>query len=141
MPGTKGSSRGTMSMRKSNWSDLLSALAMSARDRVRRLLESATMNARAVISAMKTFVSRPKKNNQRTRKWGEGREEMGGVSVLSHALQNRMGAGRDTVKAMKGKLRDRQTIGRNHLRKIEGVMGRYKREKQKGAPLRPGRSS
>lgn len=53
-PGTKGSSRGTMSMRKSNWSDLLSALAMSARDRVRRLLESATMNARAVISAIKT---------------------------------------------------------------------------------------
>ena len=42
-------------MRKSNWSDLPSALAISARDRVRRLLESATMNARAVISAMKTF--------------------------------------------------------------------------------------
>ena len=54
-PGTKGSSRGTMSMRKSNWSDLPSALAMSARDKVRRLLESATMNARAVISAIKTF--------------------------------------------------------------------------------------
>ena len=28
---------------------------MSARDSVRRLLESATTNARAVISAMKTF--------------------------------------------------------------------------------------
>jgi hypothetical protein len=55
-PGTKGSSRGTMSMRKSNWSDFPSALAMSARDRVRRLLESATMNARAVISAIKTFL-------------------------------------------------------------------------------------
>ena len=42
-------------MRKSNWSDLLSALAMSARDKVRRLLESATMKARAVISAIKTL--------------------------------------------------------------------------------------
>lgn len=82
-----------------------------------------------------------RKKYQRTRNWGEGREEMGEVSVLSHALQNRMGAGRDTVKDMKGKLRDRQTIGGDHLRKIEGVMGRYKREKQKGAPLRPGRSS
>ena len=49
-----GSSRGTMSMRKSNWSDLLRAFAMSARDNVRRLFESAMMNARAVISAMKT---------------------------------------------------------------------------------------
>ena len=41
-------------MRKSNWSDLLRAFAMSARDNVRRLFESAMMNARAVISAMKT---------------------------------------------------------------------------------------
>lgn len=56
-PGTKGSSRGTVSMRKSNWSDLLSALAMSARDNVRRLFESATINARAVISAMKTLLT------------------------------------------------------------------------------------
>lgn len=52
-----GSSRGTMSIKKSNWSDLLRALAISARDNVRRLLESAMMNARAVISAMKTTQS------------------------------------------------------------------------------------
>ena len=32
---------------------------MSARDRVRRLFESATMNARAVISAIKTFFPTP----------------------------------------------------------------------------------
>ena len=43
-------------MRKSNWSDLLSAFAMSARESVLRLFESAIMNARAVISAMKTAV-------------------------------------------------------------------------------------
>ena len=49
------SSRGTISIRKSNWSDLLSALAMSARESVRRLFESATMNARAVISAINTI--------------------------------------------------------------------------------------
>lgn len=41
-------------MRKSNWSDLLMAFAMSARERVRLLFESAMMNARAVISAMNT---------------------------------------------------------------------------------------
>ena len=70
-------------MRKSNWSDLLSALAMSARERVRRLLESAMMNARAVISAMKTETrvclvdeSGPHEN----------------IHALSHALQNRIGA-------------------------------------------------
>ena len=72
-----------MSIRKSNWSDLLSALAMSARERVRRLLESAMMNARAVISAMKTKTrvclvdeSGPHEN----------------IHALSHALQNRIGA-------------------------------------------------
>ena len=43
-----------MSIRKSNWSDLLIAFAMSARERVRRLFESAMIKARAVISAMKT---------------------------------------------------------------------------------------
>jgi len=48
------SSLGTISMRKSNWSDLLSALAMSERDSVRRLLASATMKALAVISEIKT---------------------------------------------------------------------------------------
>ena len=42
-------------MRKSNWSGFESALAMSERESVRRLLESATMNAREVISEMKTF--------------------------------------------------------------------------------------
>lgn len=51
------SSRGTMSMRKSNWSDLLIAFAMSARESVRRLSASAMMNARAVISAMNTAHS------------------------------------------------------------------------------------
>jgi len=45
-----------MSIRKSNWSDFASAFAMSARESVRRLLESAIMNARAVISAMKTAL-------------------------------------------------------------------------------------
>lgn len=49
------SSLGTRSMRKSNWSDLLKALAMSERDSVRRLFESAMMKARAVTSAMKTI--------------------------------------------------------------------------------------
>lgn len=41
-------------MRKSNWSDLASALAMSARERVRLLFESAMIKARAVISAINT---------------------------------------------------------------------------------------
>lgn len=84
---------------------------MSARDNVRRLLESATMNARAVISAMKTFdtgeISEPV--------WGKEKEWEELVSVLSHALQNKMGADRDTVKDMLQKLRDRQTISRDHL--------------------------
>lgn len=53
--GKGSSSRGTMSIRKSNWSVLLNAFAMSDRDSVRRLFESAIMNARAVISAMKTI--------------------------------------------------------------------------------------
>jgi hypothetical protein len=75
-------------MRKSNWSDLLSALAMSARDKVRRLLESATMKARAVISAIKTFFG------QVSQGINKGKERKNGGSVLSHALQNRMGAGR-----------------------------------------------
>lgn len=43
-------------MRKSNWSDLLNAAAISERESVRRLLESAMMNARAVISSMNTTV-------------------------------------------------------------------------------------
>lgn len=50
-----GSSLGKISIRKSNWSDFAMARDMSDRERVRRLLESATMNARAVISAMKTI--------------------------------------------------------------------------------------
>lgn len=53
-PGKGISSRGTMSMRKSNWSDLLRALAMSDLDRVRRLFESAMMKALAVISEINT---------------------------------------------------------------------------------------
>jgi len=48
------SSRGTMSMRKSNWSDLLRALAMSDLDNVRRLFESAIIKALAVISEINT---------------------------------------------------------------------------------------
>src|SRR5271170_6797092 len=43
-------------MRKSNCSDLPSALAMSPRESVRRLLESAMMKARAVISEMNTVM-------------------------------------------------------------------------------------
>ena len=58
-PGKEASSRGTMSIRKSNWSDLLSAFAMSARDNVRRLFESATIKARAVISDIKTGRPEP----------------------------------------------------------------------------------
>ena len=53
-PEKAASSLGTISMRKSKWSDLVRALAISALDNVRRLLESATMNARPVISAMNT---------------------------------------------------------------------------------------
>ena len=71
-------------MRKSNWSDLLSALAMSARERVRRLLESAMMNARAVISAMKTGT--------RVRLVDEANLHEN-IHAPSHALQNRIGAG------------------------------------------------
>lgn len=56
-PGKSISSRGTMSMRKSNWSDLLRALAMSDLDRVRRLFESAIIKALAVISEINTKSS------------------------------------------------------------------------------------
>lgn len=52
--GKGNSSRGTISIKKSNWSDLLKAFAMSERESVLRLFESAMMNARAVISEMKT---------------------------------------------------------------------------------------
>ena len=57
------------SMRKSNWSDLPRAFEMSARESVRRLFASATMNARAVISAMNTAaLSQPlQKNNTHVR--------------------------------------------------------------------------
>ena len=37
------------------------------------------------------------------------------MSALSHALQNKMGADRDRVKDMLRKLRDRRTIGCDHL--------------------------
>lgn len=49
-----GSSLGKISIKKSNWSDLAIARAMSDLDKVLRLFVSATMKARAVISAMKT---------------------------------------------------------------------------------------
>ena len=75
------SSRGTMSMRKSNISDLLNAFAMSARERVRRLLESAIMNARAVISEMKTMVGSVPAPGEKPR-----------GNLLSQALQKRIGA-------------------------------------------------
>ena len=83
---------------------------MSARDSVRRLLESATMNARAVISAMKTFFDTAKMSEP---EFGGMEDKL--MSALSHALQNKMGADRDTVKDMLRELRDRQTIGRDHL--------------------------
>jgi hypothetical protein len=56
LPGTLNgaSSLGTMSIKKSNWSDLERAFEISERESVRRLLESAIINARAVISDMKT---------------------------------------------------------------------------------------
>ena len=54
-PGKVASSLGTISIRKSKWSDLVRALAISALDNVRRLLESATMKARPVISAINTI--------------------------------------------------------------------------------------
>ncbi len=47
------SSRGTMSMRKSNMSDLASAEAMSERCSVLRLFSSAWIHARIVSSVMK----------------------------------------------------------------------------------------
>ena len=80
--GNESSSRGTMSIKKSNWSDLLSAFAISERERVRRLLESAMIKAREVISEMKTCgmvsatldLTKDKDN------------------ALSHALQKRIGA-------------------------------------------------
>lgn len=72
-----------MSMRKSNWSDLLSAFDISERDNVLRLFESAIMKAREVISAMKTaqtfFRLRTAKRRQ---------------NLLSQALQNNIGAAR-----------------------------------------------
>lgn len=66
-------------MRKSNWSDLLSALAMSERDNVRRLLESAMIKALAVISEIKTS---PAVNNPQCK-----REN--GRTLASFAEQNR----------------------------------------------------
>lgn len=53
-PPNGASSLGTMSIKKSNWSDLDRAFEMSERESVRRLFESAIMNARAVISDIKT---------------------------------------------------------------------------------------
>lgn len=50
------SSLGTISIKKSNWSDFERAFEISERESVRRLFESAIMNARAVISDMKTQV-------------------------------------------------------------------------------------
>jgi hypothetical protein len=55
------SSRGTMSMRKSNISLLVSADAMSERCSVRRLFSSACIQARIVNSVMK--MSHPFANN------------------------------------------------------------------------------
>lgn len=63
------SSRGTMSMRKSNMSDLERAAAMSDRWRVRRLLSSACIQARMVNSVMK----------------------------MSHPLANRIGASAEII--------------------------------------------
>src|SRR5882762_5487703 len=59
LPGTlnEASSRGTISIKKSNWSDLERAFEISERESVRRLFESAIMNARAVISDMKTICT------------------------------------------------------------------------------------
>lgn len=93
-------------MRKSNWSDLLSALAISERDNVRRLLESAMMKALAVISEINTTVVASVRQQPLVRR----REN----DVLSQALQNRMGA----VHAFKGRIRWNDmvhTICCNHL--------------------------
>ena len=105
--GPYGSSRGTMSIRKSNWSDLFSALAMSERDRVRRLFESAMMNAREVISAMNTATCQrrnPPKFGQRC--------------SLSQALQKSIGAmwsdARDELDCIG---RHRLTVRSDHLLK------------------------
>ena len=83
--GKGSSSLGTMSMRKSNWSDLVKAFAMSDRDRVRRLLESAMIKARAVISEIKTG----RRGSFRVTSESEVLRDS-----LSQALQNRMGAAR-----------------------------------------------
>lgn len=57
LPGTLNgaSSLGTISIKKSNWSDLERAFEISDRESVRLLFESAIMNARAVISDIKTI--------------------------------------------------------------------------------------
>lgn len=79
------SSRGTMSMRKSKWSDLERARAISDFEIVRRLCASATRNARHVSSWINTAAeisvntaAMPVRSN-----------------VLSHALQKRTGANYD----------------------------------------------
>jgi hypothetical protein len=87
-PGKGSSSRGTMSMRKSNWSDLLNAFAISERESVRRLFESAIINARAVISAI---------NTENTNGYGKKLHPDGAYNdkndyALSQALQNKIGA-------------------------------------------------
>lgn len=70
-------------MRKSNWSDLLSALAMSERDRVRRLFESAIMKALAVISDIKTTFRHKTLERCKMKSMNH---------ALSQALQKRTGA-------------------------------------------------
>lgn len=96
---------------------------MSARDRVRRLLESATMNARAVISAIKTFFFyRQPWNVKQAREKPES-------CVLSQALQNRMGAVQ-CGKGYVGILRCGQTVCCDHL--VVGVMISGWRERGKG---------
>lgn len=104
--GNGNSSLGTMSMRKSNWSDLLKAFAISDRDRVRRLLESAIMNARAVISEMNTnklyILSRPYLIQMHR-------------YALSQALQKRIGAKRRHLSRRKQSRTKGHTVSSNHL--------------------------
>lgn len=75
------SSLGTISIKKSNWSDFDKAFEISARESVRRLLESAIMKARAVISDIKTGVLHETQYRASEAEY-----------KLSQALQKRIGA-------------------------------------------------
>jgi len=128
-------------MRKSNWSDLLSALAMSARDNVRRLFESATINARAVISAIKTFltltISIPGDDGRNDK----GGRDLRGRTFASLAEENRRYNMKKDIRNVEA-VRCGQTICSNHLGRTTEVMSRLDGSKlERVAPSHQGHSS